>query len=328
MKTEGIKIGEASCLTTVNCSRFTVHSLCMLIVLAFLLLPSLINAAVMEDYCQVPPYVMTRVMPNIMIAYEKGADIVKGAYYGTAYDSTKTYYGFFKSTANYTYNESSEYFEQPSPACTPTGTNNCFSGNLLNWAFMSSLDLARKALIGFGWNNETPSAGDVFTYSGNFCAGSWTSDGTVCGNKTLTPITYTDLEDGNKCTTATVNIGGSDYKYAFDVKQSGETPSNLVKIRVLPGTTAPSCSGVCAAPCTEIINLGASGKKIAMKITDEPRTGLIQKYADKDTNYQYDTDVPRFGVKRWNSGASQQEDIIRDSPSLTPTERATFFRHL
>jgi type IV pilus assembly protein PilY1 len=294
--------------------------------------PSIPYAAVMGDYCLVPPYVAKPgVMPNITVVYEKGADIVKGAYYGIAYDSTKTYYGFFKSTANYQYNTASEYFEQPAGACTPTGTNNCFSGNLLNWALMSSLDLARKALIGFGWNDETPSAGDVFTYSGNFCdrGNDWTSNGTVCSDQTRTPISYTDLEDGNnKCVNANVTIGGTDYSIAFEVKQTGETPAKLKEIKYKNGYTsgAPSCSG----SYTNILGAspGDSGGKIAMKITDEPRTGLIQKYADKDSNYQYDTNVPRFGVKRWNSGAAQQEDIIRDSPSLSLSERSSFFRNL
>ncbi len=291
--------------------------------------------AAMSDYCVIPPYVARGgVMPNISVVYEKGASIEIGAYYGNAYDSTKTYYGFFKPTANYTYNTANNYFEQPSPACTPTGSNNCFSGNILNYALMSSLDLSRKALVGFGWPNlgAGTSAGDVFTYSGNFCNnGNWTSDGTICSTQTLTPISYGSLSDGNsKCIAVNnVNIGGIIYSYAFKVdKYTGSNPTNLSGIQVQPGIIAPSCPNSCIAPCTQIISPGNSGQ-VAMKFTDEPRTGIIQKYADKDSNYQYDTDAPRFGVKRWQSGAGgKQEDIIRDSPALTSAERATFYRNL
>lgn len=334
--------------TTRHAQRATLFALTMLLIQT-----APLYAASMSDYCLVPPYVArTGVPPNITVVYEKGVDIVKGAYYncpyGTVYNAATAtcdtpsqfpdYYGFFKSTANYSYNTASEYFEQPSTACTPNGTNNCFSGKLLNWAFMSSLDLARKALIGFGWDDTLsglPLAGDAFTYSGKFChnAGSWTSNGTVCSNQDITPISYTDLEDGNKCVNANVTISGTDYSIAFNVKQTGGNAAKLDEIKYKVGFTtgAPTCSGT----YTDIVSIGGSGGKIAMKFktdgdssTWEPRTGLVQKYADKDINYQYDTDVPRFGVKRWNSGAAQQEDIIKDSPALTATESATFFRDL
>lgn len=324
-----------SCILHRVFKRYTLHVIhCTLFLLAFLpFLPLQIlplqtaSAAEMKDYCVVPPYVTRQgIMPNITIVYEKGSEIVKGAYYNSPYDPNRTYYGFFKSTANYTYNTSQQYFEQPSPTCTPTGTNNCFSGNLLNWAFMSSLDLSRKALIGFGWDDTLPGAppaGDAFTYSGNFCK---TWSGSTCTSQTLPPISYIDLEDGNKCVNANVTIAGTKYSIAFTVKQTGGNPAKLQTIGYKIGFTdgAPTCSGT----YTNIVNVGGSGGNLAMKFTDETRTGLIQKYADKDSNYQYDMDQPRFGVKRWNSGAAQQEDIIRDSPSLSAADRATFFRNL
>ncbi|GFP31689.1 type IV pilus assembly protein PilY1 [Candidatus Hakubella thermalkaliphila] len=105
------------------------------------------------------------VPPNVVIVYEKGSAIMNRAYSGD-YNPATTYYGFFDSTANYTY-DSAGYFIK-SGTCTPSTTinTNCFSGNVLNWALMSSLDLSRKALIGFG--NPEPgrgrAAGELFRY--------------------------------------------------------------------------------------------------------------------------------------------------------------------
>ncbi len=117
----------------------------------------------MADYCYLPPFVTDSTSPpNIMVVYEKGGNIMKRAY-GTTYLSERTYYGFFDSSANYSYNTTGNYFEKAS--CTPSGTNNCISGNILNWALMSALDLSRKVLVGFGWpdTGAGSGAGEVFT---------------------------------------------------------------------------------------------------------------------------------------------------------------------
>jgi len=301
-----------------------------LIFLLMLILPSLLIAATMNSYCLIPPYVARQgVPPNITVVYEKGASIEIGAYYGNSYSNTTSYYGFFDSTSNYVYDTANNYFAK-SATCTPTGTNNCLSGNILNYALMSSLDLSRKALVGFGWPDPGAgsSAGDVFTYSGNFCS-SWS--GSTCTSQNVTPVSYGQLQDGNTKYVAVENvlIGGSNYSYTFRVdKYTGSNPTNLNFIIVQPGATAPSGSVSCNAPCSTIISPGNSGQ-VAMKFTNENRKGLIQKYADKDINYQYDTNAPRFALKRWQSGAGgKQEDIIRDVPALTATEGATFFRNL
>jgi len=51
------------------------------------------------------------VPPNIMIAYEKGDEIVKRAYKGAVYSDTTSYYGFFESDANYAYNPTATLFK-------------------------------------------------------------------------------------------------------------------------------------------------------------------------------------------------------------------------
>lgn len=282
-----------------------------LIFLFFLMPPSIPDAAVMSDYCLVPPYVTKPgVMPNITIVYEKGSDILKRAN-PTSYISSKTYYGFFDSGSNYIYNStgSNNWFEKSS--CTPTGTDSCLSGNMLSWALMSSLDLSRKALVGFGWPDPGAgtSAGAVYTYSGNFSGGT-------------TPVSYGQWEDGNTLDLYDSGISIGSNKIIFCLsKATGSNPTGLtIKSR---NGSAPTCSGACPG-CTTLVNNG----KVAMKFTDENRIGIIQKYADKDQNYQYDSNVPRFGVRRWHTGTDKQEDIIRDSPALSSAERESYFRSL
>ncbi|GFP40547.1 hypothetical protein [Candidatus Hakubella thermalkaliphila] len=64
-----------------------------------------------------------------------------------------------------------------------TINTNCFSGNVLNWALMSSLDLSRKALIGFG--NPEPgrgrAAGELFRYKGTLDSKGQANAATVSG---------------------------------------------------------------------------------------------------------------------------------------------------
>jgi hypothetical protein len=238
----------------------------------------------MSDYCSAPPYVTRTVPPNIMIVYEKGSDILNRAY-SASYEASAQYYGFFDSGDRYEFQSSQDYFVKNN---TCTG-NNCFSGNLLNWALMSSLDISRKALVGFGWPETGlgAGAGNVFTYTG----------------------ILTSVGQGKS---ATASGGG----YTFCL--SDATGSNPTGVKVRLGEGYAGCNAG---------TIVASGD-VRMRFTDENRVGIIQKFADKDKNYQYDTDAPRFGIRRWNNGNDKQEDIIRDSPPASASERESYLRSL
>ncbi|MCG2708750.1 MAG: hypothetical protein L6246_00275, partial [Thermodesulfovibrionales bacterium] len=157
---------------------------CILLLLAFLFLPSLAGAT-MQNYCLIPPYVMRGgVPPNLVIAYEKGSAIMNRAY-STTYSSTTEYYGFFDYNSNYTYTYNSAGKHFIKDACTPSAaaSTNCFTGNVLNWALMSSLDLSRKALIGFGSTapGKGSAAGELFTYTGTLDSKGQGNAATVSG---------------------------------------------------------------------------------------------------------------------------------------------------
>lgn len=307
-------------------------------------IPQAANAAPqMADYCYLPPFVTDpNTPPNIMLVYEKGGNISKRANSATyTYDAANPYYGFFDSSAKYNFavdgNKafSPNYFEKSS-ACSPATDKKCISGDILNWALMTSLDLSRKALVGFGWPKAVSSqgAGDVYTYSGNFCS-AWS--GTTCTNQNLTPISYGQYEDGNNDTTVAVSVdtdgnGTNDYTYRFCMSKGN--PEATVTVNGQAGLTAPSCPNPnTPAKCkTSGTCLGAG--TIAMKFTTEDRKGLIQQYADKDSNYVYDSDAPRIGLRRWKTSTAADErdrDILCDNATggnCTSTTRTTLLKEL
>jgi hypothetical protein len=295
----------------------------------------------MADYCYIPPFVTDpNTPPNLMFVYEKGDAIAKRAYDTTyTYNASSLNYGFFDSSSKYYFsvdgnkNFSPNYFEKSS-ICSPATDKKCISGDVLNWALMTSLDLTRKALVGFGWPKALSGqgAGDVFTYSGNFCS-AWT--GSNCTTQDITPLSYGQYEDGTRQAEVSVTLdtngdGSDDYTYKFCMKKGN--PESFVTVNGQAGTTAPSCPNPnTAAKCkTTATCLGAG--TVAMKLTSEKRTGLFQKYADKDSNYVYDSDATRFALRRWKTSTAADErdrDILCDNPTTgncTSTTKTTLLK--
>jgi Tfp pilus tip-associated adhesin PilY1 len=304
-----------------------------------LLLPSLLYAAPqMADYCYLPPFVTDpNTPPNIMIVYEKDKYTLERAY-SYSYNSGTAYYGFFDSTATayYKYNSTgtNNYFEKPTTACTPSSSDlGCIEGNVLNWAFMSFLDISQKVLVGFGWPDKGSgkAAGNVFTYKGCFMDGGTTSTCESCPNTSSPPancqipLSYGQSKEKKDWDVSVTLNRGSNYSYTFCLSEAtGSNPTQIKEIRVQSGSTAPSCSGSCSGACSKLVTNG----NVAMKFTDEVRYGLVQKYADKNQDYTYDSDAVRFGLRRWQDGADKQVDILKDSPAPTDANRKDQFKNL
>ena len=258
------------------------------------------------------------------------------------------YYGFFDSRNSnnaliyykFTVDGSKgfSYFEKSS-TCSPNTDKTCIAGDILNWALMTSLDLTRRVLVGFGWPKGD--AGDVYTYSGNFCS-AWSLNGTVwtCDTQTSTPLTYGQYEDGSADATVTVSVdtdgnGTNDYTYRFCISKNSPSVSDpsgaKVSVNGQTGLTAPSCPNPNnASKCNSSGTCFGYGP-VAMKFTDEDRKGLIQQYADKDSNYTYDSDAPRFGLRRWKTSTAsvdRNRDILCDSTSgnCTSTSKTTLLK--
>jgi type IV pilus assembly protein PilY1 len=141
-------------------------------------IPSSDNAeAAMSDYCQVPPYVIQDVPPDVMIVIDNSGSMFNFAYFdgftttSTADDvmctstsapctgftepgtyPTYSYYGYFNPDYWYTY--SSNRFMPAAPK-TGSGLSGAraknaaeWDGNFLNWVTMRRLDIIRKVMTG------------------------------------------------------------------------------------------------------------------------------------------------------------------------------------
>lgn len=129
---------------------------------------AVVQAQINNDYCINPIFSNDAEKPNIMIVMDHSGSMqfpayvpcVWGGYNGSSaicgsstsgvnsapfYNSARTYYAYFDSTKNYSYNAAG-YFQES--ACTPSTAGGCFSGNLLNFVTATRIDVARKILTG------------------------------------------------------------------------------------------------------------------------------------------------------------------------------------
>jgi type IV pilus assembly protein PilY1 len=144
------------------------------------------EAAVMNDYCSIPPFVSTAVPPNVMIMLSietpmQGAmhpdqtctgdpsddnppygcspsacrTTSGGRHISNCYDNTRDYIGYFNPSKCYTY--SSGEFSVSGNASSHQCGGTAWSGNFLNWATMTALDGFRRALTGGNRDSDTSS---------------------------------------------------------------------------------------------------------------------------------------------------------------------------
>jgi len=149
---------------------------CLFLSLAFFSLRDL-DAAVMEDYCIVPPYVIQDVAPNVMIVLDNSGSMFNFAYFdgfnttmisddNLCVDNaspcigfitpgtypTYKYYGYFNPDYWYTY--STPRFVPTAPKTgsglpgARTKNSDEWDGNFLNWLTMRRVDIIRKVLTG------------------------------------------------------------------------------------------------------------------------------------------------------------------------------------
>ncbi len=233
--------------------------LSVLISLIFLGLPALLSAAVMEDYCMIPPYVKRDVSVNIMVMLDNSIDM-SGPAYGATYTPNATndnYFGYFDPLGCYCPDISSRfrrvgpvnYAAYPNTGCTASAvvgvcTTGQYNGNILNWATMSGFAVAKKVING--------------------------------GRYTSIPVPQFTLE-GNDWPSK--NAQGC----SWNVNGSGTNINLLV--------TEPGAPGSCQYP------MNASGWNLTIYQTTEPNRGVLQEFTDvnpQDENF--DSTSPRFGI--------------------------------
>lgn len=112
----------------------------LLILISILLLPpaafGFTEPSNSQYSCQ-PIFQVNAVPPNILIIMDNSGSMNSRAYSGN-YDHNTRYYGYFEPYVKYSY--ASNIFTR--------NTSGGWDGNLLNWAVMRRIDLARKVLMG------------------------------------------------------------------------------------------------------------------------------------------------------------------------------------
>ncbi|MBI5408374.1 MAG: hypothetical protein HZA14_03305 [Nitrospirae bacterium] len=141
------------------------------------LFPQPSDAAVMEDYCVVPPYVIQNVPPNVMIVIDNSGSMFNFAY-SDGFNTTATgddnscsnsgspctgftnpgsypdykYYGYFNPDYWYMYTSNRFLPVAPKTGSGLTGARaksaNEWDGNFLNWVTMRRIDVIRKVMTG------------------------------------------------------------------------------------------------------------------------------------------------------------------------------------
>ncbi|MBI5233748.1 MAG: hypothetical protein HY880_05280, partial [Deltaproteobacteria bacterium] len=148
-----------------------------------LLLPALLHAASMGDYCVTPPFVSSGINPNLLLIIDNSASMYDLAYvdkgvttapvrtpyycYDNTYSGVNSYPGYFDNEVYYKYDASSDTFQVtptfPSSCAKRTANTLCIDlssstprsvtnfiarGNYLNWLSASKFDIEKKILVG------------------------------------------------------------------------------------------------------------------------------------------------------------------------------------
>jgi Tfp pilus tip-associated adhesin PilY1/regulation of enolase protein 1 (concanavalin A-like superfamily) len=194
-------------------NKYRYRIICFITAL-FAFLPLHSNAQVMSDYTAYPPFISSGAAPNILLLLDVSGSMQFPAYYdcstsfsgysakravcgssdsiqspNRAYDPNYDYYGLFKNDKYYEYS-SNQFIEKATCSFSSSdsgyriGDNSqCISGNLLNWATMTRIDLLRKALIGGKSVSQQTNAhtlrgeGGWWTYSDHTLGCTFTIDG-------------------------------------------------------------------------------------------------------------------------------------------------------
>ncbi|MBP2682148.1 MAG: Tfp pilus assembly protein tip-associated adhesin PilY1-like protein [Deltaproteobacteria bacterium] len=155
-----------------NSFLWTIRLMLPCAVLALANVPS--ESAVLEQYCQYPPYVIQSVLPSVTMLVSNSQSMLNFAYGdGTklcdsstdpcgGFDPARKYYGLFDS--NYWYTGATGGgggFTKGNPVSAARGTND-WHGNFLNWLTTRRVDVLRKVLTGgTGAGNETCGANNA-----------------------------------------------------------------------------------------------------------------------------------------------------------------------
>ncbi len=276
---------------------------------------------------QEPLFLANGVRPMVMFAmsvdhqlfkkaFDDYTDLNKDGVIDNTYTDSFDYYGYFDSNRCYSYDNASGYFEPEDEAGGTNGhhcTGSEWSGNFLNWATMTRIDVLRKALYGgkraVDDTDQTVLeraylANDVHSFAKVFTASSGDS------TQNYTPYSATTI---TLCNSTPQPAAGQP-----DESQNIDTATNPPKVRIVSGDwgrwaagernqcefyedakTANQNAGIVPAYA---LNLFGAGTKNAPNVkvetcvagklgpecysyngTDAKPVGLLQRYGDDGT---------------------------------------------
>ncbi|MDT8399014.1 MAG: PilC/PilY family type IV pilus protein [Pseudomonadales bacterium] len=152
-----------------------------LLAVAALLFASPLSAQLSSsDFAALPPLITNSATPNVMLVMSNDHELYRKAYpdysdldndgvLDTSYNDSFTYSGYFDSNFCYRYDGSDNRFEPDGDIsaligssghrCNLSGIGGQWSGNFLNWASMTRMDIVRHVLYGGRRIEDTASGG-------------------------------------------------------------------------------------------------------------------------------------------------------------------------
>jgi type IV pilus assembly protein PilY1 len=223
-----------------------------------LFLPGGPEAAVMEDYCQIPPYVIQNVAPNVMLVVDNSGSMFYFAYFDGFNTTTSSddnlcsssgnpcdgftdpgtypnykYYGYFNPDYWYEYSSNRFYPSGPKLGSGLGGerTKNAseWDGNFLNWLTMRRIDVIRKVLTGGKTSSGEGSGYDRLVSEIADC------DSRGVYKTVNNPSDYTPYSSAARFDVDSANSscgGGGTGTPEFDVRNSGGSLIDSFKVQV------------------------------------------------------------------------------------------------
>lgn len=181
-------------------------------------------AAVLNDYCNVPPFVAQSVPPLVLLtsgrdhkfyyeAFNEAMDLDEDGRVDIGYMHNIDYYGYFDSYKCYTYNNATGLFSPATTTADKFCVANQWSGNILNWLAMSRMDVLRKVLYGGHRSTDTTTSTILERTYVPGDAHSWAKEipGGLCRNGSVyknTCYNDSDCDTGYTCTDKSLNLIG------------------------------------------------------------------------------------------------------------------------
>lgn len=224
--------------------------------------------------CQLPPLSGTAVPPNLIIVIDKSGSMQWRAYWRVDpdgggplqagdYDPNYEYYGNFNPGKLYQYQSGEWRPIGPDPTRNQIDVTNpnrpIISGNILNWALMSRMDILKRVLTGGDGDPQGQILKNSLKSRGSGCG--WMG---WCGGRAVV-----------------VAGGGSRFQFA---RSGGSTNTQFTLYRWNPLRRRWDRVGQYQA---------------TVDVSSEPvtgRIGIFRQLADKDLDGQWDPNTPRWGV--------------------------------